>query len=106
MPMPSPEFTHRNPHAFGTPVHRLGLAGTHGIDETGTAAALERGPNYIFWSATQRKLTAALRPVLAKNREKYVVAAGPTIGYFGGSVRRGAERALRALGTDYLDVFQ
>jgi len=35
-----------------------------------------------------------------------VVATGPTLGYTRGSVRRAAERMLRVLGTEYLDVFQ
>jgi len=41
--------------------------------------------------------------VIAK---RYVVATGPTFGWFPGQVRRRVETALRLLGTDYLDVLQ
>ncbi|NJD63615.1 MAG: aldo/keto reductase [Deltaproteobacteria bacterium] len=51
-------------------------------------------------------LTAALRAVLARDRERYAVSAGPLLGYFPGAVRRAAESALRTHGTDYIDVFQ
>jgi aryl-alcohol dehydrogenase-like predicted oxidoreductase len=47
-----------------------------------------------------------LQQAIARDRDRLVIAAGPTVGYFGGSVRRGAERLLKKLGTDYLDVLQ
>ena len=34
------------------------------------------------------------------------MATGPSLGFFGGSVRSACESKLRELGTDYLDVFQ
>ena len=49
-------------------------------------------------------LTAALRGALRRDRERYVVATGPFLGFTRGAVRRAAEARLRALGTDYLDV--
>ena len=51
-------------------------------------------------------LTPALRDALRRDRERYVVPTGPIFGWFPGAVRRAAERALRTLGTDYLDVLQ
>ncbi|MDX2050980.1 MAG: aldo/keto reductase [Polyangiaceae bacterium] len=77
------------------------------IDERGFDAALDRGLNYIFWTALRTgKLKPALRRALSARREDYVLATGPSFGYFGGNVRRAAERLLSDLGTDYIDVFQ
>lgn len=52
------------------------------------------------------KVTGPLREALARDRERLVVATGPTMGFWGGNVRRFTESALRSLGTDYLDVLQ
>lgn len=87
-------------------VHRLGLAVNYGIDERGFAAALERGLNYVFWGKGQRALRDTFREALRKDRERYVVVTGATFGYTRGAIRRSAERMLKVLGTDYLDVFQ
>ncbi len=84
---------------------RLGLAANYGIDEAGVRAALDRGMNYIYFTS-RGPLARPLRDALRRDRDKLVVAAGPLVGYFGGSVRRGAERKLKKLGVDYLDIFQ
>ncbi|AKJ07521.1 putative aldo/keto reductase [Archangium gephyra] len=102
----SQDFTHRYLPTFGKRVHRLGLAGNYGIDEAGLGAALERGLNYIFWTPRQGRLTRVLREALKRDRERFVLCAGPSFGWFPGQVRRGAERALKVLGTDYLDLYQ
>lgn len=100
------DFLHRHVPAFGKRVHRLGLAGNYGMDAKGLAAALERGLNYLFWTPTQFKFTRVVREALKRDRERFVVSAGPSIGFFPGNVRRGCERALKVLGTDYLDLYQ
>ncbi|MBS2020554.1 MAG: aldo/keto reductase [Deltaproteobacteria bacterium] len=78
-----------------------------GLDAAGFEHALDRGLDYVFWTQLR---TGSLRPVLAKalakDRERYVIATGPSVGWFGVNVRRGAESILRELGTDYIDVFQ
>lgn len=78
-----------------------------GIDAAGFEHALDRGLDYVFWTHLR---TGSIKPVLkkalAKDRSRYVVATGPTIGYFGTTVRSAAESVLRDLGTDYIDVFQ
>jgi aryl-alcohol dehydrogenase-like predicted oxidoreductase len=83
---------------------RLGLSGSFGLDEAGAAEALER-MEYVFWSPRSH-LRRPLRKALARDRARYVVSAGPVLGYFGGSVRRAVEKNLRVLGTDYIDVLQ
>lgn len=99
------DFTHRELRVIGKRVFRLGLAANYGIDEAGVRAALDRGMNYLY--LTQRgSMAKPLRDALAKNRDNIVVATGPSVGWFGGSVRRSAERQLKKLGVDYIDVFQ
>jgi aryl-alcohol dehydrogenase-like predicted oxidoreductase len=99
------EFTHREVPRLGRRLFRLGLSGSFGLDEAGCREALER-LQYVFWSPRMKALTPALRDALARNRGRYVVSAGPLLGYFPGAVRRAAESALRTLGVDFLDVFQ
>ncbi len=99
------DFSCREIPALGRRLYRLGLSGSFGLDEAGCRAALER-IQYVFWSPRMKGLTAALRDALARDRERYVVAAGPLLGYFPGAVRRAAEGALRTLHLDYVDVFQ
>jgi aryl-alcohol dehydrogenase-like predicted oxidoreductase len=104
--MDAQSFTHRTVPVLGKAVHRLGLALNYGIDAPGLEAAIERGVNYLFWTPLRTgKLTPTLRRALASKRDRLVIATGPGPAYFGGSVRRGAERRLRALGVDTIDVF-
>ncbi len=99
------DFTHRDLKLVGKRVHRLGLAANYGIDEAGIRSAFDRGINYVFFTS-RGQLTRPLRDALRRDRDRIVVAAGPSVGYFGGSVRRGCERKLRKLGVDYLDIYQ
>ena len=93
--------------AVNKPVHRLGLACNYGVDADGAAAAFERGVNYVFWTPFKTgKMTPVLKAALKKDREKMVVATGPTLGFFGGGIRSGCEKMLKLLDTDYLDVLQ
>jgi aryl-alcohol dehydrogenase-like predicted oxidoreductase len=101
------DFTRRLFRPIGKEVHRLGLALNYGLEPKNLAAALERGVNYVFWSTrASRGLRAEMRSALARDRERIVLATGPTLGFFGGSVRRACEAELKRLGTDYIDVLQ
>ena len=98
-------FTRRLVPALGRPVFRLGLACNYGIDAPGFERALERGMDYVFWTAMRTgHLRDPLRRVLRDRRDTITLAAGPSLGFFGGSVRRGTESLLRKLGTDYIDA--
>jgi len=99
------EFTHREVPRLGRRLFRLGFSGSFGLDEAGCREALER-VQYVFWSPRMKTLTPALRDALAQDRDRYVVSAGPLLGFFPGAVRRAAETALRTLGVDSLDVLQ
>ena len=100
------EFLYRDVPAFRKRVFRLGLATNYGVDGKDLEWALEQGVNYVFWTPSARKVTKSLKAALKRNRESIVLATGPTIGFFGGNVRRACERLLKKLETDYLDVFQ
>ena len=108
MMVPAPasaDFLHRELRAVGKRVFRLGLAANYGIDEAGVRGALDRGMNYLYLTP-RGSMARPLQQAIARDRDRLVIAAGPTVGYLGGSVRRSAERLLKKLGTDYLDVFQ
>ncbi len=100
------DFLHRDVPGFRKRVFRLGLAANYGVDGEDLEWALEQGVNYVFWTPNARKVTKSLKAALKRDRESIVLASGPPIGYFGGSVRRNCERLLKKLGTDYLDVYQ
>lgn len=99
------DFLRRVHPKLGKPVHRLGIATNYGIDAAGLTEALERGQNYVFWTQLREsKATPALIEAMRRDRERVVLATGPSVAYFGGSLRRATEHALRELGTDYVDV--
>ncbi len=101
--MPAPDFLRRDVSALGKQLFRLGLSASFGLDEAGFREALER-IQYVL--LVHRTPLRPLREALARDRARYVIAAGPALGYFGGSVRRRVEGLLRTLGTDYIDVLQ
>ncbi len=84
---------------------RMGIAGNYGIDSSDVEWAAEQGANYWVWGASFKKVTAGIKEVIRKNREKNVVALLGW-GFFGWQVRQSIEKALRKLNTDYLDVFK
>lgn len=97
-------FTHRN--ILGKRIHRYGISTSYGLDEAGVREAFDLGANYLFWTPHQKTFNTVIKNTVAKDREKFVLAAGPTWGYFGGSVRRAVEKALRESNCDYLDILQ
>lgn len=101
------DLLHRRLPIIDKTVFRLGLAGNFGIDEEGIDWALtETEINYFFWTPRMGRATAPVRRALARDRDRFVVATGPTVAVRGAGLRRFVERALRVLGTDHLDVLQ
>jgi aryl-alcohol dehydrogenase-like predicted oxidoreductase len=98
-------FTHTDLPHVGKRTLRLGLAGNYGLQTADIHHAAERGVSYWLWTPRFAAVTPALRKLLAKDRETHVVAT-LAFAYTGGMVRRGVEKSLRLLGTDYLDIFQ
>jgi aryl-alcohol dehydrogenase-like predicted oxidoreductase len=85
---------------------RLGLACNFGIDAQAAEAAFERGVNFVYYTRSgTRGVRPAVQAALKRDRERMILCAGTTIGYFGANVRSAAERMLKVLGTDYLDIF-
>ena len=102
----SDDFLYHEVPALRKRVFRLGLATNYGVDGEDLKWALEQGVNYVFWTPTARKVTKSLKAALKRDRESIVLATGPTIGFFGGSIKAACERLLKKLETDYIDVFQ
>lgn len=98
-------FRRRYVPALGREVFRLGLATNYGIDPRGFSEGLERGIDYVFWTSLRSgALREPLRDALRRDRQRLVIATGPSIAWFAGNVRRGCEKLLRELGTEYIDV--
>lgn len=91
---------------LGKTVHRYGISASYGLDEAAVREALALGANYIFWSPVKKFLKTIIKDTVMKDRERFLLATGPILGYFAGSVRRAVEKALRASGSEYLDVVQ
>lgn len=102
----SDEFLYRNIPALDRRVCRLGLATNFGISGSDLDWALDQGMNYVFWTPKSKQVTPSLKAALKRKRESVVVATGPTMAYFGGGIRKGCERLLKILDTDYLDILQ
>jgi predicted aldo/keto reductase-like oxidoreductase len=101
------DWLYRTPTALhGKSVFRLGLAANFGIDEDGVRAAMDRGVNLFLWTLRTGGLKSPLRQALKERRESVAVVGYAAIGWFGWGVRSGAEKLLKKLGTDYLDVYQ
>jgi len=98
------DFVHRT--ILGKSIHRYGISASYGLNEAGVREAFDLGANYLFWSPSKKFLKTVIKDVVMKDRERFVLATGPILGYFAGSVRRATEKALRASGSDYLDVVQ
>lgn len=102
---PEDSFSHATLPSVGKRVLRLGIAGNYGLSEDDISYAAERGANYWLWGWTFRKVTGPLKELLAQDREKHVVAILDNV-FLAGGPRRGVEKALRKLGTDYIDVLK
>lgn len=99
------DFTQARLRVVDKPVCRMGLSFNYGIGASEVDEALERGVNYLFWTSMKTgKALPAVRAALQRDRARYVVAAGPGLGWFRGNIRRGTEKLLTRLGTDYIDV--
>ena len=101
------DWLYRTPPALGGKrVFRLGLAANFGIDEDSVRVAMDRGVNLFLWTRRAKGLASPLKQALKQRRDSVAIVGYAAIGWFGWGVRRGAEKLLRQLGTDYLDVYQ
>jgi aryl-alcohol dehydrogenase-like predicted oxidoreductase len=84
---------------------RLGLAANYGIDEAGVRYGMDRGINFFFVTLFRdENLRGPLREALRGRRDEVAVAGVASPGWFGWNVRRSAERTLKDLKIDTLDL--
>jgi aryl-alcohol dehydrogenase-like predicted oxidoreductase len=101
------DFRYRNLPVIGKRVLRLGLACSFGIDAAGIEWALdEGGMQYVFWTPRQKAATEVLRRALKEDRDRYVVATGPTTALWSGNLRRYVDKVRKMLDIDHIDVLQ
>jgi aryl-alcohol dehydrogenase-like predicted oxidoreductase len=102
-----PAFTSTQFPVLETPVHRLGLAPNKGMKARDVAQVLaETDVGYVFWTLRMPHATGALKAELARDRDRFIVATGPTTAFWGRNLERYVDKALRALDTDHLDILQ
>jgi len=99
------DYLHRRLGCVDKEVHRLGLACNYGIRDEDVRLAVERGLNCLFWTWYMFRVNRAVRDLVRQDRDRLVIATAAGLAYAGGMIRRAAERALRTLKTDYLDIF-
>lgn len=100
------DFLYRDVPALKRRVFRLGLATNYGIAAEDVEWALDQGVNYFFWTSKAKKVLPALKKALKRDRESLVIATGPTTGFSGSGIKRGCNRLLQKLDTDYIDILQ
>jgi aryl-alcohol dehydrogenase-like predicted oxidoreductase len=98
------EFSHTHLPAIGKRVLRLGVASNYGLDTAGVHHAAERGVNFWFWSPRHKRMTPALKQLLARDRERHVVAAITALGLSARGVRSYVDKTRKLLGIDQLDL--
>lgn len=101
-----PNFTSARLGAGGPVVHRLGLSTTYRPGKKTVYEAVDAGVNVFFGFGIDTQMISVLRDVMRGQREKFVVVTGPYNLIWGHSnIRQTLESRLRALRTDYLDLF-
>ncbi len=100
------DFTHAMLGCTGFRVCRLGLSASYRPGKQTIFRAAEAGVNFFFGFGIDSQMIGAMRDLLKRERERYVVATGAynlIIGY--PNLRRTLEKRLRQFGTEYIDLF-
>ena len=88
------------------PVHRLGLSAFYRPGKETIHRAVDAGLNTFFFFGFDTHMTGALRDILQRGRERFVVVTGAyNFIWWRQDLRRTLEKRLRQLGTEYVDVF-
>ena len=81
------EWLVRDVARLGRPIHRVGIACNFGLDGSAFEAALDAGINYVYWTPKMRAVTPVLKAALKRDRDRIILATGPTFSFFGNSLR-------------------
>jgi aryl-alcohol dehydrogenase-like predicted oxidoreductase len=82
----------------------LGLGSSYGLKTRDVERAIERGVNYIYWGAYRRPSFAEAIRNLGPARRSDLVIVAQTYTRLSSLMSRSLERALKRLGTDYIDL--
>lgn len=100
------DFTHTILGRTGMHVHRLGLSASYRPGIKTIHQAVDGGINFFFAYGFDTQMITALREILKKDRDKYILATGAYNLILGHPhLRRTLEKRLRQFNTDYIDVF-
>jgi aryl-alcohol dehydrogenase-like predicted oxidoreductase len=100
------DFNYTTLGRTGLKVRRLGLSATYRPGKKTIYRAVDEGLNYFFCFGIDTQMHSVLRDVLKSNREKFVIASGAgNLIITSQNLKKGLERRLRQLRTDYLDIF-
>lgn len=100
------EFLQTRLGRSGPLVHRLGLSATYRPGRATVHRAIDEGLNYFFCFGFDQQMTAVLRELIHRDREKFVIATGAYNWiWWRSDFKRTLEKRLRQLRTDYIDVF-
>jgi aryl-alcohol dehydrogenase-like predicted oxidoreductase len=101
-----PSFNESTLGRNGPRVFRLGMSASYRPGEAAVRRAIDRGVNVFFCFGFDGQMTRVLRDALNRDRERFVVVTGAyNYVWWRQSPRRALESRLRALRTDYIDVF-
>ena len=93
----------------GLKTSRLAIGVGYHPSAKALAWAVENGINYIFWGSIKFRVVPKALKLLGKNRDKAIIAV-PCYGHkfvpLNAWINLTANRALRSLKRDYLDIFQ
>lgn len=87
-------------------VYPLGLAPNYGLSTAEVREALDGPMNYVFWTPKMRKATPAIIEALQRDRERYVLATGPTTAWWASNLNRFVNQTLKRLNIEQIDVLQ
>ncbi len=99
-------FLHSTLGQTGLTVYRLGLSASYRPGKKTVFKAADAGVNFFFGYGFDTQMTAAVREIVGKDRESFVLATGAynlVLGY--PNLRRTLEKRLRQFKTEYIDLF-
>ena len=88
----------------GLPVSPLGIASSYGVSGRDVERAFDRGVNFFLWGSLRRRDFARGVAKLSRAHRSKMVVAIQSYTRAGWMMRFSVDRALRALGTDYVDL--